>query len=199
MTLVEILICVAVGIVGIAAGIVVGILIRKSIAEKKLGIAEERAKKIEADAKIQAEADTNKMILAAQKEINQMRTESEREIKERRGEITRSERRLTQKEESLEKKTEALDKKDDLLNIKIKETEELKEKIKDNDELSFCLFFIFFLIVFNGFFLCGFAQVFKFDLFVVLFFFANMFHICVCTGERKWWMGIFFRYVIYIR
>ena len=44
MTLVEILICVAVGIVGIAAGIVVGILVRKSIAEKKLGIAEERAK-----------------------------------------------------------------------------------------------------------------------------------------------------------
>ena len=75
MELIEIIICVAAGIVGITLGIVIGILIRRSIAEKKLGVAEERAKKIEADAKVQAEADTNKMILAAQKEINQMRTE----------------------------------------------------------------------------------------------------------------------------
>jgi ribonuclease Y len=133
---VEILICVAVGIVGIAAGIVVGILIRKSIAEKKLGIAEERAKKIEADAKIQAEADTNKMILAAQKEINQMRTESEREIKERRGEITRSERRLTQKEESLDKKTEQLEKKNEQLDKKIKDNELAREQLNAAIELQ---------------------------------------------------------------
>ena len=136
MTLVEILICVAVGIVGIAAGIVVGILIRKSIAEKKLGIAEERAKKIEADAKIQAEAETNKMILAAQKEINQMRTESEREIKERRGEITRSERRLTQKEESLDKKTEQLEKKNEQLDKKIKDNELAREQLNASIELQ---------------------------------------------------------------
>ena len=136
MTLVEILICVAVGIIGIAAGIVVGILVRKSIAEKKLGIAEERAKKIEADAKIQAEADTNKMILAAQKEINQMRTESEREIKERRGEITRSERRLTQKEESLDKKTEQLEKKNEQLDKKIKDNELAREQLNAAIELQ---------------------------------------------------------------
>lgn len=136
MTLVEILICVAVGVVCLAAGIVVGILIRKSIAEKKLGIAEERAKKIEADAKIQAEAETNKMILAAQKEINQMRTESEREIKERRGEITRSERRLTQKEESLDKKTEQLEKKNEQLDKKIKDNELAREQLNASIELQ---------------------------------------------------------------
>ena len=108
MELIEIIICVAVGIVMLGLGILFGILIRRSIAEKKLGIAEERAKKIEADAKVQAEADANKMILAAQKEINQMRSESEREIKERRSEISRSERRLTQKEESLDKRPSSL-------------------------------------------------------------------------------------------
>ena len=136
MTLVEILICVAVGIVGIAVGIVVGILVRKSIAEKKLGVAEERAKKIEADAMIQAEAETSKMILAAQKEINQMRTESEREIKERRGEITRSERRLTQKEESLDKKTEQLEKKNEQLDKKIKDNELAREQLNAAIELQ---------------------------------------------------------------
>jgi hypothetical protein len=51
LELIHIIICVAVGIVALALGIVIGILIRRSIAEKKLGIAEERAKKIEADAK----------------------------------------------------------------------------------------------------------------------------------------------------
>ena len=136
LTLVEILICVAAGIVGIAVGIVVGILVRKSLAEKKLGVAEERAKKIEADAMIQAEAETSKMILAAQKEINQMRTESEREIKERRGEITRSERRLTQKEESLDKKTEQLEKKNEQLDKKIKDNELAREQLNAAIELQ---------------------------------------------------------------
>jgi ribonuclease Y len=134
--LIEIIICVAVGIVGITLGIVIGILIRRSIAEKKLGVAEERAKKIEADAKVQAEADTNKMILAAQKEINQMRTESEREIKERRSEISRSERRLTQKEESLDKKTEQLEKKNEQLDKRIKDNEIVREQLNASLELQ---------------------------------------------------------------
>ena len=80
MELYEIIICVAVGVVMLGLGILFGILIRRSIAEKKLGVAEERAKKIENDAKVTAEAEANKMILAAQKEINQIRSENEREI-----------------------------------------------------------------------------------------------------------------------
>ena len=136
MNLVEIIICVGVGVAALAVGIVLGILLRRSVAEKKLGIAEERAKKIEADAKVQAEADTNKMILAAQKEINQMRTESEREIKERRSEISRSERRLTQKEESLDKKTEQLEKKNEQLDKRIKDNEIVREQLNASLELQ---------------------------------------------------------------
>ncbi len=136
MELIEIIICVAVGIVMLGLGILFGILIRRSIAEKKLGIAEERAKKIEADAKVQAEADANKMILAAQKEINQMRSESEREIKERRSEISRSERRLTQKEESLDKKTEQLEKKNEQLDKRIKDNEIVREQLNASLELQ---------------------------------------------------------------
>ena len=55
MELMEIIICVAVGIVMLGLGILFGFLIRRSIAEKKLGVAEERAKKIESDAKVAAE------------------------------------------------------------------------------------------------------------------------------------------------
>ena len=38
-----------------------------------------------------------------------MRTDAEREVKERRAEIQRAERRMIQKEESLDKKTDSLE------------------------------------------------------------------------------------------
>ena len=94
-------------IVGVGLGILFGILIRKRVAEKKIGSAEEEAEKIKADAKMAATYETNRMIVAAQKDINQQRSDSEREIKERRAEITRSERRLASKEETLDRKTDS--------------------------------------------------------------------------------------------
>ena len=136
MEMIEIIICVAVGIVMLGLGILLGVLIRRSVAEKKLGVAEERAKKIEADAKVAAEAESSKMILSAQKEINQMRSENEREIKERRNEISRSERRLTQKEETLDKKTEQLEKKNEQLDKRIKDNEIVREQLNASLELQ---------------------------------------------------------------
>ena len=115
---------------GIAVGIFIGILIRKGIAEKKLGVAEERAKKIESDAKVQAAVESKRMIVDAQKEINQLRSDTEREIKERRGEITRSERRLAQKEENLDKKAEQLERKGEQLDKKLKENDAVREQIE---------------------------------------------------------------------
>ncbi len=116
-------------LIGIAAGVFIGILIRKRVAEKKLGSAEEAAKKIEADAKLTATYETNRMIVAAQKEINQQRSDAEREIKERRAEISRSERRLTAKEETLDRKTEQLDKKNEVLDRKLKENDAVREQV----------------------------------------------------------------------
>lgn len=115
--------------VGLGVGIMLGILIRKRIAEKKIGSAEEAAKKIESDAKMAATYETNRMIVAAQKEINQQRNESEREIKERRAEVTRSERRLASKEEALDRKTEQLDRKNETLDRKIKENDAARAEI----------------------------------------------------------------------
>lgn len=116
-------------IVGVGLGILFGILIRKRVAEKKIGSAEEEAEKIKADAKMAATYETNRMIVAAQKDINQQRSDSEREIKERRAEITRSERRLASKEETLDSKTEQLDRKNDTLDRKLKENEALRAEI----------------------------------------------------------------------
>ena len=73
-------------LIGVAAGIFIGILIRKRVAEKKIGSAEEAAKKIEADAKLTATYETNRMIVAAQKEgggdINNLHTLRRRQPKQ---------------------------------------------------------------------------------------------------------------------
>ncbi len=118
-----------VALVLIIASFFLGIGYRKKIAEGEIGSAEAQAKNILNDAIKSAENKKREILLEAKEDVQNQKAELDKEIKERRAEVQRQERRIQQKEESLEKKTESLDKKDDLLNIKIKETEELKEKI----------------------------------------------------------------------
>ena len=122
----------------IIASFFLGIGYRKKIAEGEIGSAEAQAKNILNDAIKSAENKKREILLEAKEEVQKEKAELDKEIKERRAEVQRQERRIQQKEESLEKKTESLDKKDDLLNIKIKETEELKEKIDQTlkDEIA---------------------------------------------------------------
>lgn len=128
-TIITVIAAAAALLAGFGIGIFIGIMIRKRIAEKKIGSAEEAAKKIEADAKMAVTYETNRMIVAAQKEINQQRSESEREIKDRRAEVARSERRLASKEETLDRKTEQLDRKNEILDRKIRENDAAREEV----------------------------------------------------------------------
>lgn len=132
----EYLVPIICAVVALIAGIIVGMVLRKSIAEGKIGSAEREAKRIVEDGKKEAEeikklAETRKKeaLLEAKEEILQSRNEAERDIKERRKEVSNMERRVTQKEENLDKKTEALEKKNELLDRKIKENEAEREKI----------------------------------------------------------------------
>ena len=106
-----------------------GISYRKKIAEEQIGSAEKEAKRIVDDAVKTAENKKRESLLSAKEEIIKNRNEAERELKERRGEISRQERRLQQKEEALDKKVEAMEQKEETLNRKIKEADEEKEKI----------------------------------------------------------------------
>ncbi|MBE7034077.1 MAG: ribonuclease Y [Ruminococcaceae bacterium] len=106
-----------------------GISHRKRVAEAQIGSAEAEAKRIVDEAVKTAENKKRESLLSAKEEINRNRNEAERELKERRGEISRQERRLQQKEDALDKKAENMEKKDETLNRKIKEADEEKEKI----------------------------------------------------------------------
>ena len=121
----------AIGVaVGALVGIIVGYIIRKKSAEKRIGSAEQQARKLLEDAMHNAESKRKEMMLEAKEKILADKNELESEIKERRSELSRQEQRLNNKEENLDKKVDALEKKEELLNKKIKENDELTEKVK---------------------------------------------------------------------
>jgi ribonuclease Y len=88
------------------------------VAEKKIGRTEQYAKSLLDDAQHRAEEKKKETILAAKEEVLRLRTELDRETRERRNEVQRAERRATQREEAYEKKLDNLDKREDALNGK---------------------------------------------------------------------------------
>ena len=111
-------------------GFFVGFLIRKMSAEKKLGSAEQQAKKILEDAIKSAESAKKESIISAKEEIFQLKKEADFDVKERRKEVSRLERRVAQKEETLDAKLESLEKKEEALLAKTQEAEKVKEEIR---------------------------------------------------------------------
>lgn len=105
-----------------------GVNYRKKIAEAEIGSAEQESKRIVSEAQKAAEAKKREVLLEAKEEIHRSRMDLDKEIKERRNEIQRSERRLVQKEETLDRKLEALEQKEELLNKKVKEVHEQEQK-----------------------------------------------------------------------
>ena len=82
---------------------------RKKVYEAKVGSAEERARQIIDEAVKAAETKKREALLEVQEETIRSKGELDKEIKERRAELQRSERRISQKEETLEKKMDAVE------------------------------------------------------------------------------------------
>lgn len=128
-------------IVAAAALIIVAFLLggshRKKIAEAAIGSAEQEANRIISDAIAGAEAKKKEIVLEGKDEIHRQRTETEKELRERRSEVQKLERRLTQKEENLDKKSDNLEKKEEVLNGKIKAAEERLEEVESIKKSQF--------------------------------------------------------------
>lgn len=106
------------------AAFFMGVSYRRKVAEAEMGSAEEEAKRIVSDALKTAESKKKESLVEAKDEIFKMRTDAERELKERRNEVQRQERRISQKEESLDRKLENLEQKDEKLQNKLKQADE---------------------------------------------------------------------------
>ena len=107
LLIVMIVVAIVLCIVGIIVGFNIGVAHRKKIAEAEFGSAEEKAKSIISDAEKSASAKKREMLLEAKEENQKLRAAFDAEVKERRNELSRQERRLNQKEENLDKKTDS--------------------------------------------------------------------------------------------
>ena len=132
MTLAIVLIVVC-ALVGIAVGFVSGMTYRKKVAEREIGSAEAEATRIINEAIRGGESKKKEMLLEAKDEIHRSRTEHEKEVKERRAELSKQERRLQQKEETLDKKTDAFERKEEEL---AKKLQKVVETQAEADELK---------------------------------------------------------------
>ena len=112
-------------VVGVLLGALIGVSVYKQNVKKKVGSAEEQAKRIIDEGTKEAETLKKEALIEAKEKILKDRTDAEREIKERRNEVARLERRAVQREETLEKKIEGYEQKEEALEKKIKEHEEL--------------------------------------------------------------------------
>ena len=127
-----VLVLVAAAVAG-ALGFYLGGENRKRTAEAKIGSAEEEAKRIVNDAIKAAEQKRKETIIEAKDEAFKLKADADKEIKDRRAEISRQERRMDQKEEALDKRTAAMERKEEdlkkrgeLVEARLDELEQLK-------------------------------------------------------------------------
>lgn len=103
-------------------------LYQKKFANSKIGNAEEKARGIIDEAVKTAEEKKRESMLEIKEESIKAKNDLDKEIKERRNEISRNERRIVQKEENVDKKLEAIEKRE--AGFAVKEEELKKQKIE---------------------------------------------------------------------
>ena len=128
------LIIVATFLISAAVGIVVGMSLRKKIAESKIQGAEQEAKRLVDLAKIEAENMKKEEIIKAKEEIMKNRNELDQEIKERRSEVQKQESRMIQKEENLDRRSDNLEKKERDLEREYQSLDSQKQEVVELQE-----------------------------------------------------------------
>ncbi len=98
-------------------------------ADSKVGSAEEKARAIIDDAVKTAETKKRESLLEVKEESIKTKNELDREIKERRAEISRTERRVEQKESNLDKKLEAIERREASFSAKEEEIKKQKAEV----------------------------------------------------------------------
>jgi len=126
-----VLIIVATVLISAVIFIPIGITIRKRIAESKIQSAENEAKRLIENVKLETENIKKEEMIKAKEEVLKIRNDLDQEIKERRGEVQTQERRLVQKEENLEKRISVFDNKEKELERKFAENEAKRKELDE--------------------------------------------------------------------
>lgn len=105
-------------IVAVVVTILITTAYHKNVASGKLSDADSKAREIIDDALKAADATKRESALEAQEEKLRAKTDFEKEVKERRSELQRMEKRTLSREETLDRKLEAVEKKETVLSQK---------------------------------------------------------------------------------
>ncbi len=105
------------------------------IAEKTTGSAEEKAREIIDEALKTAEIKKREALLEAKEEASKAKNELDKEIKERRNEVQRMEKRVLSREETLDRKTDAIEKKEASLASKEAALEKQRAKVAELESM----------------------------------------------------------------
>jgi len=116
-----------------AVAFLIGYLLRKYVAEKKIEDAETQARHILEQAKKEAQDRHREVELEAKDLLYRMRQDFERETKDRRLEVSNLEKRLTQKEENIDRRLDLLEKKEKDLEARQENIYKQEESLKARD------------------------------------------------------------------
>ena len=106
----------------------------KKVAEETVGSAEEKAREIIDEALKTAETKKRESLLEIKEESIRAKNDLDKEIKDRRAEAQRYERRVQQKEENVDKKAEALEKREASLAAKEESLNKMKNEVSKLNE-----------------------------------------------------------------
>ena len=118
-------------LLALAIGGGTGYMYRKNAMEKKLGQSEEMAKNLVEEATRKAEDRKKEILLEAKEEVIKLKSDLDKEIRDRRSEVSRLERRVNQREEAFDKKLDNLESREEALNDKYKEAERLEAEAQE--------------------------------------------------------------------
>jgi ribonuclease Y len=125
---------VLVGIAGLVIGIGVGFLVRKAIATSQFHSAEARAQQVVLDAQVEAKTVLKQALVDGNEQIAALRREADEDIRARREEVQRQERRVADKEESLDGKLSELERRSEEMDDRDRTLQHVREELERQAE-----------------------------------------------------------------
>ena len=123
-------IVIGVGLLGVFSGVLGGAYLQQRITQRRIAASERSAARILNE----AERRQKEILLEAKEDALRFRQQAEAELKERRKEVQRLERRITQKEENLDRKLESLEQRQRNLQNKEAQLEEARSELQEIEE-----------------------------------------------------------------
>src|SRR3972149_10424936 len=123
-------IVIGVGLLGVFSGVLGGAYLQQRITQRRIAAAERSAARILNE----PERRQKELLLEAKEEVLRFRQQAEAELRERRKEVQRLERRIPQKEENLDRKLESLEQRQRNLQNKEGQLDQARTELQELEE-----------------------------------------------------------------